>query len=125
MDNIIIKGLHVFAHHGVLQEEKDNGQNFYLDIVLSADLFDASVSDNLYDTINYDEVCRVAKETMTLHTYDLIERAAGAVIDSLFEEFPMVEHIDLTLRKPEAPLCCEVEYAAVRFQRSREFWENQ
>jgi len=41
------------------------------------------------------------------------------VISALFEAFPTVMHIDLTLRKPEAPLCREVEYAAVRLQRSR------
>ncbi len=119
MDNIIIKGLHVYANHGVLQEEKDKGQNFYLDIVLSADLSRAYKSDDLSDTINYDEVCRVAADAMTANTYDLIERAAGAVIKALFDAFPKVQHIDLTLRKPEAPLCKEVEYAAVRFQRSR------
>jgi len=119
MDNIIIKGLHIYAHHGVLAEEKEKGQNFYLDIILSADLSRAAESDNLDDTINYDEVCRVAGEAMTGCVYDLIERAAGVVISALFEAFPTVMHIDLTLRKPEAPLCREVEYAAVRLQRSR------
>jgi len=59
-DKIIIQGLEVFAYHGVLAQEKRDGQYFYLDIELDTDLSAASVSDALGDTINYDEVCRIA-----------------------------------------------------------------
>jgi FolB domain-containing protein len=47
MDRIIIKGLTLNAHHGVLQDEKDNGQTFILDITASLDLTDARKSDDL------------------------------------------------------------------------------
>lgn len=118
-DTIIIQGLEIFAHHGVLPEEKRDGQYFYLDIELAADLSSASVSDNLNDTINYDEVCRIAGEVMTDNTYDLIEKAAGEVCSALLEAFPAVEQITLTLRKPSAPVCQKIEYAAVRLVRKR------
>ena len=32
MDKMIVKGIEIFAHHGVMQEEKENGQKFILDI---------------------------------------------------------------------------------------------
>lgn len=118
-DMIIVRGLEVFAHHGVLAEEKRDGQMFYLDLELSVDLGSASVSDRLEETINYDEVCRVAGEAMTAETYDLIERAAGAVCDALFGSFPTLERVVITLRKPSAPLCRKVEYVAVRLERTR------
>ena len=38
MDKIIVKGLKVFAYHGVNPEEKINGQNFILDITAYIDL---------------------------------------------------------------------------------------
>lgn len=119
MDSIIIQGLEVFAYHGVLPEEKQNGQLFYLDIVLGLPLEKAAASDALSDTVNYDQVCRIAYDTMTARCYDLIERAAGAVIDALLEAFPPVQTVDITLRKPSAPLCRRVEYAAVRLHRER------
>ena len=120
MDSIIIQGLEVFAHHGVLPEEKRDGQYFYLDITLGLPLDRAAASDALEDTVNYDEVCRIAYDTMTAQCYDLIERAAGAVCDALFAAFPTVQTIDITLRKPSAPLCRKVEYAAVKLCRKRE-----
>lgn len=118
-DMIIIQGLEIFAHHGVLTEEKRDGQYFYLDIELAVDLSAASVSDDLSDTINYDEVCRIAGDVMTAATYDLIERAAGEVCSALLNSFPTVEQVTLTLRKPSAPVCRKVDYAAVRLVRAR------
>ena len=38
MDTIIIKGLEIFAYHGVNPEEKRDGQRFVLDLTLRADL---------------------------------------------------------------------------------------
>ena len=38
MDKIYIKDLTLKAHHGVLPEEKEKGQNFILDITVTADL---------------------------------------------------------------------------------------
>ena len=38
MDTIYIKGLEIFAYHGVNPEEKRDGQVFLLDIAMVADL---------------------------------------------------------------------------------------
>lgn len=124
MDSIIIKGLRVHANHGVFAEEKEKGQLFILDMTLGIDLSAAACSDNLNDTVNYDEICRAAHDAMTQNTYDLIERASAAVIDAIFAEFAPIMTIDLTLKKPEAPLCCEVDYAAVHFYRERKAAES-
>lgn len=119
MDSIIIRGLRVFAHHGVLSEEKENGQDFFLDLELFLDLSEACESDVLDKTINYDEVCRIAAEQMEEGSCDLIEHAAELVCRRLFDEFELLERVGLTLRKPYAPLCRVVEYAAVHIERTR------
>ena len=119
-DSIIIKNLKVYAYHGVNPEEKRDGQTFFLDIILNADLSRPCVSDNVEDTINYDAVCNCAHRIMTENTYDLIERAAQAVCDGILSEFPQVEQIWLTLKKPDAPVKCDIEYAAVKIRRVRE-----
>ena len=38
MDQIIIKGLRLFAYHGVNPEEKEQGQDFVFDIVLNLEI---------------------------------------------------------------------------------------
>lgn len=118
-DCIIIKGLKVFAYHGVLPEEKKQGQLFYLDLELYTDLSLPCLSDNVEHTVNYDEVCTLTERLMTQKTYDLIERAAQVVCDGILEAFPQVSEVELTLRKPNAPVKCEIEYAAVRLRRGR------
>ena len=64
MDKIVIKGLRVFAYHGVNPEEKENGQTFELDITLHTDLSRAGMTDDLNDTINYASVAKLASAVM-------------------------------------------------------------
>ena len=51
MDKVILRGLEIFAYHGVNPEEKRDGQLFVLDITLFADLSQARKSDSLEDTV--------------------------------------------------------------------------
>ena len=93
MDTIKIKGLRLFAYHGVNPEEKRDGQSFVLDIDLRADLSRARRSDALEDTVNYGAVTKTVRRAFTQASCDLIERAAQAVCDAVLEDFPQVEEI--------------------------------
>lgn len=53
MDKIQIRGLKVFAWHGVGLEEKKKGQLFVLDVDMECDLKKAGNTDALGDTVNY------------------------------------------------------------------------
>ncbi|MBR4027771.1 MAG: dihydroneopterin aldolase, partial [Lachnospiraceae bacterium] len=55
-DFIKITNLKIFAYHGVLEEEKQIGQDFYINAKLYLDLKSAGKSDNLEDALNYAEV---------------------------------------------------------------------
>ena len=113
MDKIQIKGLEIFAYHGVTPEEKENGQPFLLDITLWADLSRARRSDDLNDTVNYAAVRKTVQRVFTAEKYDLIERAAQAVCDGILGEHPQVEEVRVTLKKPEAPMNAVFDYVAV------------
>ena len=39
LDKVILKGLELFAFHGVNPEEKENGQRFVIDIAAEADVY--------------------------------------------------------------------------------------
>ena len=45
METIRIKGLEIFAYHGVNPEEKENGQKFILDIAMQADISRANLNE--------------------------------------------------------------------------------
>lgn len=120
MDKIYIKGLQLFAYHGVNPEEKRDGQTFVLDITLCADLTRARVSDRLEDTVNYAAVRKTVQRAFTKARYDLIERAAEVVCQAVLDDFPMVEEITLLLKKPQAPMNAVFEYVAVEITKGRE-----
>lgn len=119
METIRIKGLQIFAYHGVNPEEKENGQNFILDLALKADLSRAAQSDDLKDTINYAAVRKTVNAVFTAQKYDLIERAAQVVCDAVLDNFSQVQSVTIELKKPEAPINAIFDYVSVEMTRSR------
>ena len=119
LDKIIITDIHVFAYHGVNIEEKIKGQNFYIDITGHADLTKACQSDDIDETVSYSKMVKRAVYAFTAEKYDLIEKAAQEVADILLREFPRLQAVDVTVRKPEAPIKAEFGYVAVSIRRER------
>lgn len=120
MDMILIRGLRIYAYHGVNPEEKINGQTFVLDLELTLDLSLPCQSDRVEDTVSYAQVRKTVDRVMTEQSYDLIERAAQAVADAVLEEYPAVQQIDITLCKPDAPMKGDFETVGVKIRRGRQ-----
>ena len=116
MDKIVIKGLRIFAYHGVNPEEKEKGQPFVLDITLYKDLSLPGATDDLNDTVNYSHVAKTATRVMLAQKDDLIERAASRVAEAVLAEFP-VREVTVRLKKPRAPIAGDFEYVAVEITR--------
>ncbi len=119
MDKITIKNLKLFAYHGVNPEEKENGQSFYIDLDYYLDLSGACESDNIKDTVSYAKAVKTIRRVFTEKSYDLIEKAAQVVCDALFDEFSEIMKIEITLKKPSAPVKAEFDYMAVSLTRER------
>ena len=119
LNQIIIKGLKVYAYHGVNPEEKMNGQNFELDIILNTDFQLASDTDNISDTVSYADVVKKTIAVMQKQPYNLIEKAALVVADEILNSFQKIKSIDLTLKKPEAPVNADFSYMAVKIYKDR------
>lgn len=119
MDKIIISDLKIFAYHGVNDEEKQNGQNFVLDITLYVDLARPCVTDDVKDTVSYSSVLKTVKKAFCSEKFDLIERASKAVADAILMEYERVHTVDVTVKKPEAPINASFGFVAVNIVRSR------
>ncbi len=120
MDKIIIKGLRVFARHGVNEEETVFGQHFVLDIEAQADLTRAGLTDELDDTVSYAQIIKTARRVMTEQNDKLLERAGRRVADALLAEFDRIEAVKIRLMKPDAPIKAEFDYVAIETERTRE-----
>ena len=119
MDKIIIKGLKIYAFHGVNKEEKDQGQNFIVDAVLYVDLSKAGNTDKVSDTVSYAKVTKTIIKTVNEKSYDLLEKVATRIIQQIFDEFLSVKKVDVTVKKPEAPINADFGYMAVNICKDR------
>jgi dihydroneopterin aldolase/2-amino-4-hydroxy-6-hydroxymethyldihydropteridine diphosphokinase len=118
MDKIKITNLKVFAHHGVFPEETKNGQDFYVNAVLSLDCRVSGMSDRLEDSINYGEVCQFITAFLTEHTYKLIETAAEQLAREMLLSMDGLREVKIELCKPNAPIGLPFENVSVEITRS-------
>lgn len=119
MDRIQIRGLEVFAWHGVGLEEKEKGQPFILDVDMECNLKKAGQTDALGDTINYALVVEEITRVMREKSYDLIERAAARVAEAVLQMDDRIWRVRVLLKKPEAPIQAKFDYVAVKITRER------
>ena len=71
MDTIIIKGLEIFAHHGVYENEKAKGQRFIINAEFEVDTVTAGFSDDMEDTLVYAKACELIKDYLVLNQVNL------------------------------------------------------
>lgn len=119
MDKILIRDLKIFAYHGVNEEEKVNGQNFIFDIDLSVNMIKACYSDNVDDTVSYAKVIKTVTRVFTAEKYNLLEKAVQITAEAILEEYQDVAKVELTLKKPEAPMKADFSYVGVKIERER------
>lgn len=125
MDKILIRNLKIFAHHGVLEKEKANGQFFIFDIDAFVDISKPCESDNVEDTVNYALMVEHITETFTAQKDDLIERAAQRVAKELFASFERISELRILLKKPDAPIEADFDWVGVEIHRKREDFCNE
>lgn len=118
-DKIILSGLEIYGRHGCTQQEKVHGQIFVVDAELETDIHRAAKSDNLADAIDYVEIFEMIKKIVGGRSRNLIETVAAELCEEILENFPRVEGIKVTLRKPNPPIG-EKFTAAVEIYRNRQ-----
>jgi len=97
MITVELRGLRVFAHHGVHADEKEHGQEFVFDVEL--DVGERGASDRLEDAVDYSSVAQAVKSVSDARSYDLLEALAGAVADELLARFTP-ERVLVRVAKP-------------------------
>ncbi len=112
MSKITLKNMKFHAYHGVLEDEKMNGNNFLVSVALKLDTSKAAKSDLLEDTLNYQEIYDLVKAEMEVRS-DLIEHVAQRIYSKILKQFPQVKKLKLKLTKLLPPLGGEVEGVSI------------
>jgi 7,8-dihydroneopterin aldolase/epimerase/oxygenase len=108
---IELHGLELFGYHGVLEEEKENGQTFWYDVELEVGEWGAT--DRLEDAVDYRLVVTAVRE-VNEQRFELLEALAATVAETLIELFA-VARVKVRVRKRPAGM--PVEYSAVTAER--------
>jgi len=118
LDRIELRGLRVFARHGVLEAERQSGQEFIIDAVFWLDSRPAAAEDDVSKTVDYgalaDRLVRLAEDPPVRLIETLAERLA---VDCLSE--PLVAEVEITIHKPQAPIAHPFGDVAVVIRRER------
>ncbi len=104
MGHIAIRELKIFAHHGVFEEETENGQYFYIDADLDVDTWEAEHTDDLSASVHYGEVSLFIREIFTKENHLLIERAASVLAEAVITKFKKINGVKIRIYKPSAPI---------------------
>jgi dihydroneopterin aldolase len=105
-DRITLTGLRVRGHHGVLPEERADGQEFVVDAVLHLDLRPAGASDDLAQTVHYGELAERLAAVVAGDPVDLLEVLAERLA-AVCLSYDLVERAEVTVHKPQAPIPLE------------------
>jgi len=102
-DHIVLQGISARGFHGVLDLEKAEGQDFVVDVRLEVDLRRAGRSDLLEHTVNYAQVAADVVALITGPSMDLIETLAEGIAAAALQR-PLVQAVEVTVHKPQAPV---------------------
>lgn len=118
LDRIVLTGLRARGRHGVLASEREQGQDFVVDVALQLDLRAASTSDDLEQTVDYGTLAQAVVADVEGEPLDLIEALAERVARTCLRH-PRVVDVEVTVHKPRAPLTVAFTDVAVTLTRSR------
>jgi 7,8-dihydroneopterin aldolase/epimerase/oxygenase len=113
---IELSGIALHGHHGVLEEERREGQRFLVDVELDLAGEGPAVSDRIEEAVDYRDVVALVRDVSDARAYHLLEAFAAALADALLAGFP-VAAVRVRVRKPDVVLDPPVEFAAVSVER--------
>ncbi|AZA56376.1 dihydroneopterin aldolase [Chryseobacterium shandongense] len=117
MSKIYLEDVKIYAYHGVLPEENIIGTYYILNAEIHIDLWKASESDDLNDTISYADVNEIIHNEMKIKS-NLLEHVAGRIISKIHEKFPEISYIRLKITKTSPPMKGEMKGASIELEKS-------
>lgn len=118
-DSITLTGLRVDAHHGVFDFERENGQEFVIDVTVWLDFRSAAAADDLTRTIHYGELAEEVAAAVRRDPVDLIETLAERLADVVLAH-DAARRVRVTVHKPNAPISIPFMDVSVQIERTRQ-----
>ncbi len=103
MGTIKLKNMQFYGYHGVHDYEKELGAPFEVDVEITKPFSKASSSDDVTQTINYDEIFKLVENIVTNFKYNLIETLADKIASKIIDNYE-IDKVEVRVRKPKVPI---------------------
>lgn len=98
---ICINGISVKTIIGCYSHERERSQELILNVTLELDNMEIlTTDDNLSSTIDYDEIINFIKDDIQKTNYQLLEKLALHINNSILTQYEMVKSITVEIIKP-------------------------
>jgi len=98
---VALKEVRFFSPIGFYEEEQVVGNEFFVNLEVSFP-FENSNSEDLTNTINYEELYQILVNVMTPKR-KLLESALEDILDMVIKDYPFVENATVAIRKVNPP----------------------
>lgn len=118
-DRIALTGLRAFGRHGVYDFEREQGQDFVVDVVLELDIRPAAASDSVADTVHYGDLADRLVAILSGEPVKLLETLVSRLAEECLTDSAVMA-AEVTVHKPLAPIPHPFGDVAVTIRRERE-----
>ena len=112
MLSVSLHHIRIRAPHGMYPEEALHGNDFEVDVDVRLPV---TIGED-WPLIDYARISEIVLSVMNGKTVPLLEMLAQDIFIRLREEWPILSHIKVTIRKMHPPMAGEVRYAQVCFE---------
>lgn len=118
-DIVSLEGMEFHAFHGFYDFEREQGNDFVVDVHITTDFDKAAKTDDLEGTVNYETIYEIVSSEMQEPTR-LLERLAQRMIDRMFAEFTLAQAIEIKIAKKNPPIEGNIKQSKITMVRSAE-----
>ncbi|HHY37749.1 MAG TPA: dihydroneopterin aldolase [Clostridia bacterium] len=117
-DIIMIKGLTIWARHGVFPEENKYGQRFIVDLEAVTDATEVCLTDDISKGASYSYLFECANKVVGGEQHKTLQRIAHRVAEEVLKD-ERIKEVRVTIKKPFVPLGGILDYSGVSIVRRK------
>ncbi len=112
---ISLNKIRLYGQHGLYAEERRIGNEFEIDLQVQYQA-GQTIIHTMSDTINYVSLYNLLKSEMQ-KPRELLETFLMETVDKIHESFPLVEKVDISITKLQAPIAGLQGTVGVKFSK--------
>ncbi len=113
MGIIYLENLRLHAYHGVMEQERNIGNDYVVNISVEYPIEKACLSDDVNDTLNYAILAEIVKAEMNTPS-NLLENVAHRIGNNILSRFPLAESATIDIKKIAPPFLADCNGAGIK-----------